>query len=278
VWLNTPHRPLEASGTSGMKAAVNCVLNVSTLDGWWDEAWHDLNPPASPIGWAIGRGETYDSPAEQDRLEADALYDLLERDVVPTFYSRDADRMPRAWIAMMKASISNLVPAFNAQRMVREYVQRCYLPAAMQVQKLSADEYRMGRELADWRERVERNWPGIAIRSVDVRSPDELRVGELLDVRVRVELGELTGEEVGVELYCGRLDANGQFRQARAAPMQLVATEDHCLVFEAQVSPAEGSGLHGYTIRVVPKRADLASPLQPGLVTWAPARAANAGG
>src|SRR5690348_9218894 len=121
IWLNTPLRPLEASGTSGMKALANGVLNLSTLDGWWDEAWKDAAGAGRSIGWAIGNGESYEDAGYQNQVEMAALYELLEREIVPAFYERSADGLPRRWISLMKSSIATLCPVFNTHRMVREY-------------------------------------------------------------------------------------------------------------------------------------------------------------
>jgi len=263
VWLNTPRRPREASGTSGMKAAANGVLNLSILDGWWDEAY------TPEVGWAIGRGESYDNNDYQDQVEAETLYELLERDVIPMFYARGRDGLPRQWIERMKNSIGALSHFFNTNRMVAEYTDRFYIPTARRFEALLSDDLARAKALAAWKTRIAHNWSHIHIASVNGALPSEIKVGDTFIAQAEVQLGVLTPEDVTVELYIGLVNPSGEITRGRATPMRVVeAVHDGTYLFEAGAQCAM-SGLHGYTVRVLPRHDDLVTPFLPGYIKWA---------
>src|SRR5208283_3325217 len=268
VWLNTPLRPQEASGTSGMKAQTNGVLNVSTLDGWWDEAWHIGSDKHVEVGWAIGKGEIYQDPSYQDQVEAEALYELLEREIVPAFYDRRSDGLPRKWIERMKNSITHLCPEFNMRRMVMQYAGGYYLVAHRRHQLLQASHATRAKEFAAWRRHLEAAWPHLRIESLPTAS-SEVALGEELIVSAKVFLDTLTPDDVVVQILEGRLDARGEIQEPAVTTMHPQDGASSGSVLFRTALHSSRSGLRGYAIRLLPNHPDAVTPFMPGLILWA---------
>ena len=262
IWLNTPRRPREASGTSGMKAAMNGLPNLSVLDGWWDEADYVRT------GWAIGHGEMYDDPNYQDLIEANALYDILEKEVATLFYDRDVDGLPRHWIAKMKAAIRMNCPFFNTARMVREYAERAYFPASDRYRTLTGDRYSPAKELANWKENLTKHWYDIKIKDVDVSSNTDIEVNQTISVKAKVDLATLTNDDVQVELYQGTIDASGEIVNGLSVVMNYQGEEQGLSAYTADIIYTS-SGFQGLSLRVLPKHKHLSSSYEPRLIVWA---------
>ncbi len=263
VWLNTPRRPLEASGTSGMKAALNGVLNLSVLDGWWAEGYRP------ELGWAIGSGEEYEDPDYQDKVESEALYDVLEHEIVPEFYDRGKTGLPRTWVERMKACIETLSPEFTMDRMVKEYAERFYVRASASFTSLGADGMSRAAGLSTWRARVAEGWDAVAVGRVEADRDDDLTVGSELRVRAVVELGNLRPEDVTVELYHGRLEAEDQVTEGDTSPMALAGGngDGGAFLYEGAI-PCDESGRHAFAVRVMPMHPDLGPAIDSHLVRW----------
>jgi starch phosphorylase len=262
IWLNTPRRLQEACGTSGMKAVANGALHFSVLDGWWDEGYD------REIGWAIGSREEYGDHDYQDNLESRALYDILEKDIVPLFYERDPDNIPRGWVSMMKASLFKLCPMFNTHRMVEEYWDRFYVPAAEQGFSLLDRDHEALKALAQWREKIMYNWSNIAIKDIRMEEVEEIEVGASYQVDADIYLGDLSPEDLVVEAYCGKLDPDNQFQDRFTIAMSPSETnEDHTYHYHCTIKFSE-AGHIGLNIRIIPNHPNEQSRHTMGLVIW----------
>ena len=246
IWLNTPRRPLEASGTSGMKVPPNGGINLSVLDGWWCEAAGHEN------GWDIGHGEDYEDQNYQDEVESTALYELLENEIVPAFYERSSDDVPREWTRVMKNSMRTVNTEFNTNRMVEEYTERYYVPGIGNVQRLTADDYARARDLADWRQRVGRDWSRVRVACVDEAPSVAQPMGTSMEVRALVELGDVVPEEVLVEVYHGPVDSGGNISVGDTTTLAVKETTADGVIFSGEI-PCVRAGRRGYTVRIVPR-------------------------
>lgn len=254
VWLNTPRRPWEASGTSGMKVLVNGGLNLSELDGWWAEAY------TPEVGWALGDGREHGDDPAWDVAEATALYELLEREVVPQFYARDAHGIPTAWIARIRESMARLTPRFSTNRAVREYTEQYYLPAATAYRERAADNGVLGKQMVEWRRALERNWAEIRFGELKVATDGGQHV-----FAVDVHLGDLDPNAVRVEIYADGSNGGDPVAQEMARGHQLTG-DAHGFIYRTSAPTTRPAT--DYTARVIPHYPGVAVPLEAGRILW----------
>lgn len=265
IWLNTPRRPQEASGTSGMKAAVNGGLHLSVLDGWWDEGY------APDCGWAIGHGEEYDNLEYNDTVETQALYNLLEDEIIPCFYDHPDGDIPGAWTKMMKASIRMALSYFASHRMLAEYNNLSYKRAAEEYANLLANNAKKARALVDRHERLDALWSNVKIALPEAdKDVSMLHVGDKFNVTTHVQLGDLKPDEVAVEVYYGPV--NSENRITESFSEQMIMAEDKTsgqYVYQQHIV-CKTTGRYGFTTRVTPRGSDWKSVI-PGFITWSSA-------
>jgi starch phosphorylase len=254
LWINTPRRPWEASGTSGMKVLVNGGLNLSELDGWWAEAY------APEVGWALGDGQEHGDDPGWDAAEAEALYTLLEREVVPAFYTRDVQGIPTAWVARMRESMARLTPRFSANRVVREYTERYYLPAAAAYRRRAADKGALGAGVLAWRRDLAARWSEARFGTVRT----EARADQY-HITVDVHLGGLDPEGIRVELFADPLDGGESVRRAMARGRRLEGPGNS---YEYAVSVPASRNATDYTPRIVPQHPEATVPLEAAEILW----------
>jgi starch phosphorylase len=262
VWLNNPIKLLEASGTSGMKTAPNGGINLSILDGWWPEAYDGTN------GWAIGGTRVYENNEYQDRVDSESIYELLEREIIPLFYERGADGLPSGWVKRMKASMRTCSSMFSANRMVREYTDRLYVPTIRRAGRLAEHDFSVGRSLAAWKAALKDRWPQIRIEEVSRLDDGPQSVGGTLEVTARVHLGEVLPQDVQVEVYHGLMDGVSEIVNGGVTPMQPEGEPVNGVYTYKGAIPCSAAGRHGFAVRVVPNHPDIVSKHSVGLIQW----------
>lgn len=266
VWLNNPRRPLEASGTSGQKVAINGVLNFSILDGWWCEGYNGKN------GWIIGDETPYDNEYYQDNADSEFIYETLEKQIIPLYYDRNENNIPTKWVAMMKESIKSLMYLYSTHRMVKDYAEKMYIPSMVRFENFSQNNFASARELSDWLINIERNWPQVQIfadRVMNDLKEYKIIAGETAIVSTTVQLGNIDPNSVKVEVYFGNLTHNNAIENPDFAELKLAGrTENGNYRYEGPVKISEG-GEYAYTFRVLPYHKDLINKFDPALVRWA---------
>ncbi len=264
VWLNNPRRPLEASGTSGMKMIANGGLNLSVMDGWWDEAY------TPEVGWRIGNGEEYDNLDYQDEVESRLIYEVIEKEIVPLFYNRSDDKLPRGWINTMKNSMKQLGPVYSTHRMVQEYAKKFYFPSLEKRLNLMKNDWEEGKQLSAWKRKVNSNWDKVKFMYItEEKKNKDLKVGEKYPIVAEVELGELTTNDVDVQIYFGKVDSGDETSRNYTNMIDVSKkNKSDKNIYRGEIE-CKDTGLIGFTLRILPKHKQLINPFEMGLIRWA---------
>ena len=263
VWLNNPRRPLEASGTSGMKVPPNGGLNFSVLDGWWDEAYDGQN------GWPIGNREEYTDLEYQDEVESKALYNVLENEIIPLFYDRGRDNIPRQWVAAMKWSMQTVCPVFSTNRMVADYFNKFYNNASKRYFNMTENEFAKAKNLKAWKQDIASKWSKVSFENTISEMPSRnLKVGSKFEVKTIVNLGDIAPDSVRVELYYGKLSMKEDILEPIIVEMQHSADLGNGRHSFSGMLECVNSGQSGYAIRMYPYNKDLSYKFDMKLIIW----------
>jgi len=265
VWLNNPRRPLEASGTSGMKVIANGGLNFSVLDGWWDEAYQ------REYGWKIGNGEEYENLDYQDEVESRLIYETLEKEIVATFYDRGEDKLPRKWIKMMKDSMRNLAPVFNTNRMVSQYADTYYMKALERRKYILENDWEEAKKYSKWKNKIVKNWKSLKFVSVsEENEKSEMKVDSTYKLTSEVDLGKLSPDDVSIQIYYGKVDDRYQTDANNYVVMEFVESnsEQNIHKFAGEIK-CKKTGNFGFTLRILPRHELLHNPFELNLIHWA---------
>jgi starch phosphorylase len=266
IWLNNPRRPLEASGTSGQKVAINGILNFSILDGWWCEGYNGKN------GWSIGENISYENEYYQDNADSESIYNTLEQEILPLFYDRNENNVPTQWVKMMKEAMKSLTYEYSTQRMVSDYFTNMYKPCMDRMYNIADNNYAFAKELSEWKQKTSKIWPNIQIISDKSNNNNLLSLsstaGKDINVSVEVYLDCLTPDEVSVQLYYGKLNDHNNIESSNYIELleyEKVGQGRYKYMSSIQIN--EG-GEYGYTYRVLPKNTNLIDPFDSGFIKW----------
>ncbi|MDR3243944.1 MAG: alpha-glucan family phosphorylase [Elusimicrobiota bacterium] len=250
IWLNNPLRPQEASGTSGMKAAINGVLNLSILDGWWCEGYNGDN------GWVIGSIDDHSLDSQyQDDIDSRSIYETIEREIVPLYFEKSGDGLPRGWIRKMKTSMQSLIPIFNTNRMVEEYAKKFYIPSSLKFNEMSENNFEAAKKKTQWQKNIDDNWNSIKILSSSDNMTHEMTAGYKAIIKAKIYLGGVLKENVAVQVYSGKMDSKKVLSESVIKEMKFVSQEGDDLIYEID-SDLEQVGHCAYAIRILPKYED----------------------